>query len=53
MKKKIYHTGGAVPKSYRKIVEIEVKFIPLTHKYMTARFHSLVQVLQYKVVGLN
>jgi len=42
-----------VPKSSKKIVEIEAKWIPLTHIYMTAHIHVLVKALQYKVAGLN
>jgi hypothetical protein len=35
-KKKTYHNVGTFPISNRKFVELEVKSIPLTHKYMTA-----------------
>ena len=45
MKKK-YHTVGTVPQSNRKIVEIEVKYIPLTHKFMNAHIFGLIQTVQ-------
>ena len=44
MKKK-YHTVGTVPQSNRKIVEIEVKSIPLTHKFMNAHIFGLIQTV--------
>jgi len=40
-----FHTFGTVPKSNIKIVE-RGKIIHLTHKYMIAHFHGLVQTLQ-------
>jgi len=46
MKNQKYHTVGTFPKSKGKIVETEVKFIPLTYKYMTPYFLGLVQSLQ-------
>jgi hypothetical protein len=36
-----------------KIIEIEEKSTPLTHKYMTSHIPGLVQALQSKVAWLN
>jgi len=44
MKNKKYHTVDTVPKSNIKIDE--TKSTPLKHKYMTAYFPGLVQILQ-------
>ena len=40
-----YHAMRAATKHKSKIVETSVKSIPLTHKYMTAHCHDLVQTL--------
>jgi hypothetical protein len=45
MQNKEYNTVGTFLKSQRKYYE-EAKFIPLTHKYMTAHFPGLVQACQ-------
>lgn len=45
MKKK-YHTLRAVPTSNKKIVEKEVKSIPLT---LGAKFHGLIQTFELKM----
>jgi len=45
MKNKKYHDIGTVSKSNRKMLETEVKLIPLKYKYMTAHFPGLIQVL--------
>ena len=34
-------------------IKTDAKSIPLTHKYMTARFPGMVQALQYIVARLN
>ena len=46
MKKKKYHAVGTYPKSNRKIREIGVKSIPLTHKFMNAHIFGLIQTVQ-------
>ena len=38
-----YHTVGSIPKSNRKIVEIEASSILITHLYMTTHVHGLTQ----------
>lgn len=46
-------TIGTIPKCNQILEETEVKLIPFTHIYMTARVPGLVQTLQQKVAGLN
>ena len=45
-KQKILHGRNNLKIQSKKIEEKEAKSIPLTHKYMTAHFHLLVQTLQ-------
>ena len=47
MKNKKYDTIKIFLKSNTKMIETEVKSIPLTHIYMTGQFPGLVQALQY------
>ena len=44
-KLKQYNSVGTVPKSSRKIAEMETKWISLTDLYMTTPFRGLVQAL--------
>jgi hypothetical protein len=37
---KKYHTVGSIPKSNRKIVEIEASSILIAHLYMTTHFYG-------------
>ena len=45
MKNKKHYTVGTVTNSNRKIVETEIKSIPLAHIYLTAYFPDLVQTV--------